>query len=445
MDLEKLLRGTPAFASRFELKEPLGEGGMGAVFRARDNYRDRDVAIKVALHEAEVSGQTDSRMRKLWINETRLAGKLRHPYIVELLEAGDAGTFSYLAMEVVDGGSLKSHVKVDRLLPVERVIDAVFKVARALEHANTLGLLHRDIKPANVLLTRDGQPKVSDFGSAYVSGSDNTQVLDVGTLPFVPPEQLSGAPPNLQADIYATGVMAYQLLTGALPYSTESQAKMVYHKLHEEPIPIDSRRSDLMPELRVAVHRALQRDPKLRYGAWSELCEDLAGLMPELNAQCDAIPESELYGQLKALAFFDRFGETEIWEAARIGRAHRVAKGEGIFREGSPGASVHVLIAGRLEVTRKGVRLGMIEAGDCFGELAFVEAPHHIRSATVTAVADAMFVEFGVDAVGWASVAMQAALSRAIMTALVARLHHADARFLNQAMKMKEAAGAPRK
>ena len=437
MDLEKLLRGTPAFASRFELKESLGEGGMGAVFRAHDNYRDRDVAIKVALHEAAVSDETDSRLRKLWINETRLAGKLRHPYIVELLEAGDVGAFSYLAMEVVDGGSLSAHVKADRLLPVERVIDAVFKVARALEYANTLGLLHRDIKPANVLLTRDKQPKVSDFGSAFVSGSENTQVLDVGTLPFVPPEQLAGESPNLQADIYATGVMAYQLLTGALPFSTESQARMVYHKMQEDPIPIDSRRADLMPGLRDAVHRDLHRDPKVRYGTRSELCDELARLMPELNADQPSVPESELYGQLKSLAFFERFGETETWEAARIGQAHRVVQGEVIFREGSPGASVHVLLSGRLEVTRKGVRLATIEAGDCFGELAFVEAPHHIRSATVTASADAVFVEFGVEAVGWASAEMQAALSRSIMAALVARLHHADARYLSQALKGK--------
>lgn len=437
MDLEKLLRGTPAFASRFELKEPLGEGGMGAVFRARDNYRDRDVAIKVALHEAEVADETDSRLRKLWLNETRLAGKLRHPYVVELFEAGDAGTFSYLAMEVVDGGSLKSHVRMDRLLPVERVIDAIFKVSRALEYANTLGLLHRDVKPANVLLTTEGQPKVSDFGSAYASGSDQTQVLDVGTLPFVPPEQLSGAAPNLQGDIYATGVMAYQLLTGTLPFSTESQARMIYQKLHQEPIPLESRRADLLPELRFAVHRAIHPDPKVRYGSWSDLCEDLAKMMPELNAAQQVIPESEIYGQLKSLAFFERFGETEIWEAARIAKAHRSAAGEVVFREGSPGASVHVLVSGRLEVARKGVRLGTIEAGDCFGELAFVEAPHHIRSATVSALSDALFVEFDCEAIGWASAELQAALSRSVMAALVVRLHHADARYLNQALKVK--------
>src|SRR5262245_15526085 len=105
---------------------------MAAVFRARDNYRDRDVAIKVARHEARSGEETESRLAKLWLNEMRLAGKLRHPHVVELLEAGDAGAFSYLAMEVVDGGSLRDHERADRLLPVPRVIDALFKVARAL-------------------------------------------------------------------------------------------------------------------------------------------------------------------------------------------------------------------------------------------------------------------------------------------------------------------------
>jgi CRP-like cAMP-binding protein len=157
--------------------------------------------------------------------------------------------------------------------------------------------------------------------------------------------------------------------------------------------------------------------------------------MPGLNAQLDTIPESERYGQLKALRFFENFAETELWEATRIGAMHRVTAGEVIFREGSPGASVYVLCSGKLDVTRKGVKLGIISAGDCFGELAFVEAPHHIRSATVTAAADATFAEFDAEAVAVASAGMQAALSKAIMRALVERLHHADARYLSKVLQ----------
>lgn len=443
IDLAGLLRETPAFASRFEVKELLGEGGMGTVFRARDNYRDRDVAIKVARHEAGSGGEDVARLRKLWVNEMRLAGKLRHPYIVELLEAGDAGAFSYLAMEVVDGGSLNDHVKADRLLPVERVIDTLFKVARALDYSSTMGLLHRDIKPANILLTGEGQPKVSDFGSAFVGGSEHTQVLDVGTLPFVSPELLSGGAPNVQGDIYAAGVMAYQLLTAAFPFPTESQGAMLYYKLNHDPILIESRNSALPSGLASVVHRAIDRDPASRYAGWAPLCEDLAGLMPGLAAEASAMPESETYQLLRSLRFFERFGETETWEAARIGKAHRASAGEVVFREGSPGSSVHVLLSGKLEVARKGVRLSSIEAGDCFGELAFVEAPHHIRSATVTALNDSAYVEFDVEAVGWASAQMQAALSQAIMRALVARLHHADARYLSQALKGAETGTKP--
>jgi hypothetical protein len=435
MDLEQLLRGTPAFASRFELKSKLGEGGMGAVFRARDRYRDQDVAIKVALSAGEVSADEDSRLRKLWMSETRLAGKLKHPHIVELIEAGHLETFSYLVMECVDGGSLRSHVTPGTLLPVERVVDAVFKVSRALEFANTRGLLHRDVKPANVLLTADRQPKVSDFGSVFSTHSDETQVLAVGTLPFVPPEQLGGAPPTLQSDIYAVGVMAYQLLTGAYPFATESQASLVFHKLNLDAIPIDTRNPDLAPELRFAVHRALHRDPAVRYPAWQPFCEDLAKLMPGLDAKAEEVPESARYEQFKAMRFFAKFSETELWEAARLARTHRVDAGTVIFREGSPGASVHVLVSGTLDIARKGVRLGSVRAGDCFGELAFVEAPHHIRSATVTAATEASFAEFEAEAVGWASAGFQAALSRAIMSALVQRIHHADARYLDAELR----------
>ena len=435
MDLERLIAQAPAFASRFEYRALLGQGAMGAVFRARDAQRDCDVAIKVALHEEGGREQGDAGLRKLWLNEMRLAGKLRHPHVVELYEAGDAGAFSYLVMECVDGGSLRQHVMPTSLLPVDKAIDAVFKVARALEYANMQGLLHRDVKPANVLLDSAGQPKVSDFGSSFATESEVTQVLAVGTLPFVPPEQLAGGPPDIQSDIYATGVMAYQLLSGALPYDATSQGSLVYQKMNMDPVALAARRADLPPQLAAAIDRSIHRDRAQRYPAWAPFCDELSRLMPSLNARLEVIPESERYEQLKSLRFFAPFGEAELWEAARICGARRVHAGDTIFREGSPGASVHVLCSGLLEVARKGVKLGRIEAGDCFGELAFVEAPHHIRSATVTALEDATFVEFEAEAVGHASARLQAALSRAIMGVLVARLHRADARYLDRVLR----------
>jgi hypothetical protein len=408
---------------------------MGAVFRARDMQRDRDVAIKVAFHEAS-GAQIDPGTRKLWMQEMRLAGRLHHPHIVELYEAGDAGEFSYLVMECVDGGSLGRHATPGSLLPVDSVVDAVFKVARGLEYANSQGLLHRDVKPANVLLDAAGQPKVSDFGASFaVAESEITQVLGVGTIPFVPPEVLAGATPDIQADLYGTGMTAYMLLCGALPYDVSNAATLMHQKLNADPVPLETKRRDLPPELTRIVDRAIRREQAERYPGWTAFCEELSRLMPKLNARLESVPESERYEQFRQLRFFAPFGEVELWEATRICTARRVRAGETIFRESAPGASVHVLCSGLLEVARKGVKLGRIEAGDCFGELAFVEAPHHIRSATVVALEDASFAEFDAEAVAHASPRLQAALSRAIMGVLVTRLHRADARYLDRMLQ----------
>ena len=126
-----------------------------------------------------------------------------------------------------------------------QVADIIFKICHALDYANTQGLLHRDIKPANILLDDGGTPKISDFGSCYLLDNETTQVLEVGTLPYMPPEQFAGAEPNVQTDIYSVGVMAYQLLTGAFPFVADSQAAMIYQKTYQEPIALESRRSDI--------------------------------------------------------------------------------------------------------------------------------------------------------------------------------------------------------
>ena len=176
-----------AFRSRFEFKKELGKGGMGEVYLAHDAYSQRDVAIKIAKLAMLEDPDVGARVKKMWLNETRLAGKLRHPYIVEIHEAGVAEDFGYLVMEYVEGGTLRPHTRAGNLLPVETVIEIIYKVCNALEYATTLGLLHRDIKPANVMLTADNTVKVMDFGTAYFTQSDETQVFDVGTLPYMPP------------------------------------------------------------------------------------------------------------------------------------------------------------------------------------------------------------------------------------------------------------------
>ncbi|MBI2318065.1 MAG: serine/threonine protein kinase [Betaproteobacteria bacterium] len=344
------------FRSRFELKRELGRGGMGEVHLAFDQFQQREVAIKLArlaLLQDEEEGQ---RHRRMWLNETRLAGKLQHPHVVEIYESGVTEEFGYLVMEYVPGGTLKAFTAPGKLLAVEAVIEIVYKVCNALDYANTCGLLHRDIKPANILLADPHTPKVSDFGTCYFAEAEETQVLDVGTLPFIPPEHFAGAAPAIQSDIYAVGVMTYQLLTGAYPFHATTHEDMIQEKLKGEFAPIEKRRRDIPPELRFAVHRALHQSRELRYAAWSEFCDDLERALPELNRPQEIVYESARFAALKGLPFFAEFSDTELWETIRLSNWIDKAAADIVCEEGSAGRSIYVIASGEASVTRAPLR-----------------------------------------------------------------------------------------
>ena len=425
--------GTAAtFRQRFELRRELGRGGMGEVQLAYDTYAQREVAIKFANLKLLDDPENGARYRRLWLNETRLAGKLHHPYIVEVYEAGLTDELAYLVMEYATGGTLQPRVRADRLLPPEAVVELIYKVCSALEYANTQGLLHRDIKPANVLLTAELEPKVTDFGACYWTVSEVTQVADVGTLPFMPPEHFRQATPTVQTDIYAVGVMTYQLLTGAYPFDATSQESLIYQKLEGLFVPLDQRRSGLSAELRFAVHRALHKDREMRYATWQAFRHDLEHTLPRLAEMAQVHCDSARFAELKAMPFFGDFADTEVWAAVRFGQWLRYAPDEVVCREGDAGPSVFVVAQGSMHVTRGGVPLNQLGAGECFGELAYLDKMHGVRTATVTAAAPSMAIEFEAATLRTAPAALQAAFGRAFMRVMVGRLKHADERFLGK-------------
>jgi serine/threonine protein kinase len=419
-----------AFRSRFEFKKELGKGGMGEVYLAHDAYTQRDVAIKLAKLAMLEDPDVGSRVKKMWLNETRLAGKLRHPHIVEIYEAGVAEDFGYLVMEYVDGGTLRAHTRPGALLPVESVIEITYKVCNALEYANTLGLLHRDIKPANVMLSSDGTVKVMDFGTAYFTQSDETQVFDVGTLPYMPPEHFKKRSPTLQSDLYAVGVMAYQMLAGALPFNASSFHELIEEKMRENFVPIETRRKDLAAEVRFAVHRAIHRDPEIRYGSWQAFCEDLALALPQVSRSREVQYESARFDLLGKLSFFAGFADAQLWETVHISRWHDIAESAIIFEEGQAGNSVYVIAKGDVVITRDGVTLNRLGPGECFGELAYLDEERPLRSATVRSRSPLVLIEIEVDTIQQSTESLQVAFNRALMKVMARRIRHSDKRML---------------
>lgn len=411
---------------------------MAEVFLVKDRFSQRNAALKV-VRTGGSDNEERIQLEHLWINEMRLAGRLKHPYILEVYEAGTDEDRSFLVMELISGGTLKAHTTPGKLLEIPKVADILFKVCHALEYANTQGLLHRDIKPDNVLLADDGTPKVSDFGAAYLIAGETTQVIGVGTLPFMPPEHFMGAEPSVQHDIYATGVMAYQLLTGAYPHKGDSHVAMIYEKVHGQPIPLESRRHQVPPALRAAVEKAMHRDPKQRYASWKAFREDLSAAFPDLG-QIDGVGESARFEVMRHVPFFQHFSETELWEAVRISTVKELPARHEVFAEGAEDNTVFVVESGELEVVRRGVRIGRIPTGESFGEIAYIEGTERPRSASVRTVIPTVVTSFDPEALRNASGTLQVAFGRAMVRQLVRRLFDSNDRVI-AAMKARTGVG----
>ena len=414
------------FGHRFEMKQVLGRGASGEVHLAFDNYAQREVAIKmnrVSLFEDPVAG---NRNRKMWLNEARLAGKLKHPFIVQIYEAGSTEEFNYIVMEYMAGGSLKQFTAPEKLLPINKLIDILCKVCNALDFATKMGVLHRDIKPANVLLSASGEAKISDFGAAFTAESDLTQVDMVGTLPFVAPEHFRKALPSQQNDIYAVGVMAYQLLTGRYPFSAKSPEDLIYQKLNEEVMSLEGWRTDIPQALRFAVHRAMHPDRELRYTSWRAFFDDLVAALPQISIPEEPNIDSTRFSIMRKFKFFADFSDTEIWETLGISRTLTMGSGKTIIQEGKVGNNLFVITKGEVVVTKNGKEINRLGVGNCFGEIGYLDEVRHLRSSSVTSATTLELIEIEGKSLRNASEGLQYRFTKALLLLMVAQMRNTD-------------------
>lgn len=419
------------FRHRFEMKKILGQGASGEVHLAFDTYAQRDVAIKINKLTYFEDPKLGNRNRRMWLNETRFAGKLQHPFIVQIFEAGATDEFNYIVMEYMAGGSLKRFTTPDNLLPINRVIDILYKVCIALDFATKMGVLHRDIKPANVLLGADENTvKISDFGAAYNTISDLTQVDMVGTLPFMAPEHFRQARPTQQSDIYAVGVMAYQLLTGRYPFTAKSQEDLIYQKLNEEVLSLESWRSDIPQALRFAVHRAMHQDRETRYTSWQGLYEDLAAALPQVALPDEDRFDIARFNAMRKQPFFANFLDTEIWEALGISRSLNMGTGKTVVQQGEAGGNLYIIVSGEVVVIKSGKEINRMRDGECFGNIAYQDEVLHVHSATVTVAKAISVIEIEGKSLREASDSLQARFSNALLGIMVTQLRKADQRIL---------------
>lgn len=413
---------------KYEIISKLGDGATSSVYLCRDPFGDREVAVKLVAPDAqkEISGR--NVMRRLFLTEASLAGKLVHPHIVEIYDAVADEDNAYIVMEYVGAGTLQRFTRPDNLLEVGDVIEIVYKCARALDFASQLGIIHRDIKPANILVKDDNDIKITDFGSAAILQTERTVVDGIGTPAYMSPEQHLDQPITCQTDIYALGVVTFQLLTGRMPFLASNIAALAHQVLNASP-PLPSEfRPDIPGEVDVVVRRMIERDPAVRYPSWQQLADDVAAIASGAPLTKRGVLETEKFNTLRSLPFFRAFSDVELWEVLRFGEWHVASKGEVIVKEGDPGDFFCVLASGEVRIMRKLRLLSVLKAGECFGEMAYLAESKKVRTADVIAAGDARMLKIPVVALERVSPVCRLNFDRAFLRVLVERLAAANSK-----------------
>ncbi len=417
---------------KYQVVRKLGEGATSEVYLCHDPFANREVAIKVVFPDALGDDENRNLFRKLFINEASLAGKLTHPHIVQIYDAVVDEGISYVVMEYVDGGTLEPHCNANALLPVEKIVEIIFKCTRALDFANRAGVIHRDIKPANILLHGETDIKISDFGSALITTSMATQVSGIGSPAYMSPQQIKEHPLTLQTDIYSLGVVMYQLLTGQLPFQASNNFSMMYQITNVEPQPPSSLRPEIPPAADRIVRKAMQKELEQRYSDWDAFSDDLAAVISsEQAARKDEFADSEKFNILRDLPFFADFGDAELWEVMRISSWEYCKPGKALMFDGQTGDFFCLLASGEVKVIKRGKLLNILNAGECFGEMAYISREAgSVRSADVVVLSQSRVITIHNEDLDRASDICRHKFDRAFMAILVERLSLSNSRLI---------------
>src|SRR4051812_1441603 len=266
---------------RYSIVSRIGSGGMADVYCAQDLQLGRKVALKLLYRRFAEDEEFVERFKR----EASAAAGLQHPNVVGVYDRGEWDGTYYIAMEYLEGRSLKQVLQEEGPLPADRAIDIVIQILRAARFAHQRGIIHRDIKPHNVILDEEGRAKVTDFGIARAGASDMTETGSImGTAQYLSPEQAQGHAVSAQSDLYAIGIVLYELLTGRVPFDGDSPVTIALKQVSELPIPPSAFNPSVPPELDAIVLRALEKDPARRFADSDEMIAELEALRDRLAA-----------------------------------------------------------------------------------------------------------------------------------------------------------------
>ncbi|MBO5037068.1 MAG: Stk1 family PASTA domain-containing Ser/Thr kinase [Clostridia bacterium] len=292
---------------RYTILETVGVGGMSVVYKAVDSLENRFVAIKVLKPEF----LTDERSRRRFLNESRAIAMLSHANIVDVYDVNFEDNNQYIVMEYIEGRTLKEYMDFTGALPIGEVFGYIKQTLRALRHAHERGIVHRDIKPQNIMLLDDGTIKVMDFGIAHVSNFETITMTDtaIGSVHYISPEQAKGLPVDDKSDIYSTGVMLYEMMTGVLPFTGETPVSVALKQVQTEPKKPREVNPNISRGMEQIILKAMKKDPAQRYQHAKEMLVDIKILednkewvfdYPDEPAVAPEVPEKPVEEEKKA-------------------------------------------------------------------------------------------------------------------------------------------------
>ena len=389
--LKPLAIEVPEAIGRYRIGKRIGSGTCGVVHRARDQVLGRDVAIKLSpIGEAHVSTGKVPGAQRAYQTEIVAAGRLTHPNIVTVHDAGQHRALNYLVMEIVAGRSLKEYGKGREPLPTHRALAVIADCCLALDYSHGRDILHRDIKPANIMLTDAGEVKLLDFGIAVgLSGAAGLtrQGPTLGTPNYMSPEQILGRELGPASDFYSLATVLFELLTGRQLFKAK-KVKELFRTVVQQTAPrLVDVRPDLPPELSEVLSRALQKKPALRFQSGEEMREALLPFVERFRTAEERSPEQQRFiRRLQRQSFFLSFSDVEIAQLLELVRVRRFRPGEVLLRAGDVERRLLIVTDGLVRVSGNGDLLALRGEGDCVGELGFINgAPENRESVALTA------------------------------------------------------------
>lgn len=399
---------------RYQIVKKLGQGGTAVVYLGRDPFINRHVAVKLAKPASD-------KERMNFFIEAQSAGRLNHPNIVAIYDAGLYKDYCYIAMEYISGTTLESVCRQGGLLPLSRVVECVFSVCQALDYAHQQHVIHRDIKPSNIMLDDNGCAKITDFGIAQMT--EQTSEMGIwGTPSYMAPEQLKDEAIGSFSDIFSLGCVLYEMLTGTLAFGGNNNFAIMYKITNEEPVPADHFRPDLPPILLGILQKAMAKKIEDRYQSCMELAFDLRVALRGIADKSVAFNgrAKDVIDLVQNVKFFQRFPRQHLESLISTNTLIKVPKDKVIVNEGDIDDTFFIILSGKAKIRKGDREIAIIGVGECFGEMAYIAG--QARTAAVIAHTDCILIKISATIIDRSPEAVQLLFFKNFANTLVQRL-----------------------